>query len=487
MKNYQREGMREPLGKPVQRSAKAIALAACLVATVAWADQPKKTTPPPVAPATPAPAAKPPAAQLNSPLNFNSLKPNNAATPRPAPANPLKPATPNRTPQPNISNQKFIPGPAVASHTFPGHPGPPGSSEAPGRNGSVVRKAADGSVLDVRNARTGVSVHHALDGSRQITVERPDHSRVVIPARGIQYVQHPYMYKGQQMVNRTLVVQGQTFHQVYRSYKYGNNTLDVYATSRYFAPNYYQWARSPFKAPQNFNWTYTTNAAPWYGHYRSYFTPERSYQTPAAWLTDYMLAATLFVAYAAKDESADPPPANAAPITPEIKRGLSNEVARQVDIESSEAQQNANNAEPAAATGSVVQLLADHQPHMFLVSSGLDLVDSTGRRCSMSEGDVVSVLPTNIQPDTSTLAAIVQSNKGGTECGRSAQVQLALDDVQEMQNHMREAIDQGLANTKAAEQAQSVVPAFAAAVPPADANAANEIKQQQEIAAAAEG
>ena len=52
---------------------------------------------------------------------------------------------------------------------------------------------------------------------------------------------------------------------------------------------------------------------------------------------------------------------------------------------------------------------------------------------------------------------------------------------------MREAIDQGLANTKAAEQAQSVVPAFAAAVPPADANAANEIKQQQEIAAAAEG
>jgi hypothetical protein len=62
-----------------------------------------------------------------------------------------------------------------------------------------------------------------------------------------------------------------------------------------------------------------------------------------------------------------------------------------------------------------------------------------------------------------------------------------MNDVQEMQNHMRETVDQGLANTKAAEQAQSVTPPFAAAAPPADAGAVDEIRQQQEIAAAAEG
>ena len=72
-------------------------------------------------------------------------------------------------------------------------------------------------------------------------------------------------------------------------------------------------------------------------------------------------------------------------------------------------------------------------------------------------------------------------------CGRAAQVQVALNDVQEMQNHMRETIDQGLATTPAGKQAQSVTPAFAASAPPADANATREIQQQQEIAAAAEG
>jgi hypothetical protein len=56
-----------------------------------------------------------------------------------------------------------------------------------------------------------------------------------------------------------------------------------------------------------------------------------------------------------------------------------------------------------------------------------------------------------------------------------------------MQNHMRETIDQGMANTKAAKDGQSVTPAFAAAPPPADANAAGEIQQEQAIAAAAEG
>jgi hypothetical protein len=82
---------------------------------------------------------------------------------------------------------------------------------------------------------------------------------------------------------------------------------------------------------------------------------------------------------------------------------------------------------------------------------------------------------------------VVLATKGGVECARASQVQIALNDVQEMQNHMRETIDQGMANTKAAKDGQSVTPAFAAAPPPADANAAGEIQQEQAIAAAAEG
>jgi hypothetical protein len=275
-------------------------------------------------------------------------------------------------------------------------------------------------------------------------------------------------------------------HQIYRPYTYGNTTLDVYATSRYFAPNMYQWAGSRLQAPEKSVWTYTTSPTPWYGHYRGYFTPDAAYQTPLAWLTDYMLAATLFVSYSTRNEAADPPPADAAPITPEVKQKLADEVGRQVKTEAIEAQQSDRNVDPPAGAGSVVQTLSDRQAHVFVASSDLDLVDPSGRRCSISDGDVVEVT-SGPSGDSTTVNAVVLSSKGGVECGRAAQVQLALEDVQEMQNHMRETIDQGLANTKLAKQVQSKTPEFAAAAPPPDANAASEIKQQEEIAAAAEG
>jgi hypothetical protein len=78
------------------------------------------------------------------------------------------------------------------------------------------------------------------------------------------------------------------------------------------------------------------------------------------------------------------------------------------------------------------------------------------------------------------------ASKGGVECDRAAKVEIALNDVQEMQNHMRETIDQGMENTDAGKKSAKITPAFAASPPPADANAVSEIEQQQQIAAAAE-
>jgi methionine aminopeptidase len=199
-----------------------------------------------------------------------------------------------------------------------------------------------------------------------------------------------------------------------------------------------------------------------------------------------MLGSTLSVAYTTKGQASDPLPANAAPVTPQVKQLLADEVDRQVKQEAEEAADNAKNREPQPEAASVVHELADRRPHVFVVSSDLDLVDPTGRRCSMSEGDVVQVT-SGPKSDSGTVDAVVLATKGGEECGRAAQVQLALTDVQEMQNHMRETIDQGIANTKAGKEGQSVTPAFAASAPPADANAAGEIQQQQAIAAAAEG
>jgi hypothetical protein len=455
----------------------------------------------PVPPAPPAPPARRPATQPNNLFNlFEAGGARPAAGEAAATASPLPNAAAGRTPanaagaSNNAANRLRLanltqgsPSSAhlVQSRVFPGYPGPPGSKETRTRSGDIVRTDADGKVLDVRSVRNGMVIHHGLDGSRQVMVERPDRSRVFAPSHGLQYVQHPYVFRGHSYDHRTFVAQGNVFHEFYRPYRYGATNLDVYAPPRYYAPGLYQWATTPFNKPQGYNWPYAGNT-PWFAYYKGYFTPEPSYSSPQMWLTDYVLAASLFVSYktAAADSQATPPDAGAT-VTPEVKQKVADEVDRQVKEESVEAQQNAQNKDPPPGAGGVVQELTDGQTHAFVVSSDLDLVDPSGRRCMISEGDVVEVV-SQAKPD-STVDAVVLSSKGGPECERAAQVQIALNDVQEMQNHMRETVDQGIANTNAGKQAPKVAPAFAAAAPPADANAAQEIAQQQQIAAAAEG
>jgi hypothetical protein len=394
-----------------------------------------------------------------------------------ASANHVSPAMANR---PN--------GRSVPSQNFVGHPGPAGSVETHNRNGDIVRKAADGSVIDVRSPKNGMLIHYALNGNRRVVAERPDHSRVVAASRGLQYVQHPYNFGGHTYNHRTFYVQGKVFHQLYRPYSYGGTNLDVYATSRYYEPKFYEWATSHQNTAQPFTWTYATNSPPWFAHYKGYFTPDSSYTSPTLWLTDFLLASSLSSHYQNNAQTAsDLPPADgSAGITPEVKQAVAEEVKWQVKQESTEAQQNAQHREPQAGAGSVVNEISDRQQHTFVVDSDLDLVDPSGRRCMISEGDVVQV---NGGPEAGTgiASAIVLASKGGVECGRATQVEIALADLQEMQNHMRETIDQGMANTNAGKSASSVTPEFAKAVPPADSNAGNEIEQEQQLAAAADG
>jgi hypothetical protein len=377
---------------------------------------------------------------------------------------------------------------AVLSQNFIGHPGPAGSIETRNRNGNIVRKGADGSIIDVRSPKNGMLIHYALNGNRRVVAERPDHSRIVAASRGLQYVQHPYNFGGHTYNHRTFFVEGKVFHQLYRPYKYGDTNLDVYATPRYYEPKFYEWATGRQKTPEPFTWTYTNSPPPWFAHYKGYFTPDPSYTSPTLWLTDFLLAASLSSHYQNNaQKGSDAPLADgSAGITPEVKQAVADEVTRQVKQESTEAQQNARRREPEAGAASVVNAISDRQTHTFVVDSDLDLVDPSGRRCMISEGDVVEVNG-GLEPGTSTATAIVLASKGGVECGRAAQVEIALTDLQEMQNHMRETIDQGMANTKAAKSATSVTPEFAKSVPPADVNAGHEIEQEQQLAAAADG
>jgi hypothetical protein len=81
------------------------------------------------------------------------------------------------------------------------------------------------------------------------------------------------------------------------------------------------------------------------------------------------------------------------------------------------------------------------------------------------------------------------ASKGGHECPKSSTVTVQLTDLQEMQNHMRETIDQGLKDLQdkqgtgglpaapASAQAPPVAAQYAAAAPPPEANLAADIQQ----------
>jgi hypothetical protein len=365
-------------------------------------------------------------------------------------------------------------------------------------NGSVIRTRADGSRADIHDAHRGMDIHHGLDGNRRVVVERPDHSRVFAERGGRGYVQHPYMFHGHEFAQRTYWDHGHAYARYYGRYPYHGVFLEVYAPVRFYPVGFYGYAYSPWARPVPYGWGWGGN--PWYGYYGVYFTPYPVYAGPAFWLTDYLIATSLQAAYAAQVQAN----ANAAaaayagpPLSPDVKAQIADEVKYDVQQENLAAQANAANPQAAPPDTGVAALMSDGRPHVFVAGSDLDLVDASGRECMVTQGDVVQV-QTPPAPDAVQANAIVLASKGGNECAPAASVTVALTDLQEMQNHMRETIDQGMADLQAkqgkgglpaapaADRGPPVDAGFAAGAPPPDANAGAEITAQTGAADQAE-
>ena len=382
---------------------------------------------------------------------------------------------------------------------------PKGATVAHTANGSSIQRSANGRVSNVHDANRNMDIHHNLNGNRRVSVERADHSRVVAERGGRGYVQHPYNYHGREYGRRTYYDHGRYYNRYYGRYGYRGGYLDVYAPGYYYSPGFYGWAYNPWAVPVVYPWGWAGN--PWYGYYGAYFTPYAVYPSAAFWLTDYLVAASLQAAYAAQVEAAQTAAldANAAPMTPEVKKMIADEVQRQVALENSEAQQNAQNQDIDPGSSGIARMLSDNQPHVFVAGSDLDLVASSGQECAVSLGDVIEV-PSS-PPDSATEAsAVVLTSKGGKECAKNTNVSIAFNDLQDMQNHMRETIDKGMGELQQKQgkdglpaappsaQAAPVQSSFAAVAPPPDPNAAAEIKAQlqeadkseQEVASAAQ-
>jgi hypothetical protein len=213
-----------------------------------------------------------------------------------------------------------------------------------------------------------------------------------------------------------------------------------------------------------------------------------------------MISQSLAANYAAQQAAGAPPqalPPDAAPMTPDIKNLVAEEVKRQLALENQEAQVTAANNTPDPASSGIARMLGDNIQHVFVAGSDLDVIDASGTECAVSEGDALQ-LAGPPAADATAADLVVLSSKGGKECHKGTKVSVAIADLQEMQNHMRETIDAGMGDlqSKGGQGGLPAVPAsakaapvkaeFTSIAPPPDPNAQAQIQQQAKEADAAE-
>jgi len=332
-----------------------------------------------------------------------------------------------------------------------------------------------------------MDIHHGPGGGRVIVAERPGHIVVVSNRYGHGYIGHPYVYHNIEFVHRTYYVNGVVYSRYYRPFTWHGFALHVYAPGFYFAPAYYGWAYHGWATPVVYGgWGWA--GRPWYGYYGGWFAPYPRYAGPAFWLTDYVVSQTLMAAY--QERAAELAAARMSyvePLSPAVKDLIASEVQRQLALENAEVTAGAAQTPPDPGSSGVARMLSDGQQHVFVVNAGLDVPSANGE-CSITEGDVLQLVsPIAASADAADLAVLATK---GQDCSKGSVVRVHVADLQEMQNHMRETLDQGLAELRE-KQGQGGIPpapisaltapqqtAYAAIAPPADPNVSTQLSQQ---------
>jgi hypothetical protein len=370
-----------------------------------------------------------------------------------------------------------------------------------GRGGTNFQRDGRGNVREIHHG--DLAVHRGPGGAIRSERIRPDGSRLVGYRHG-GYVEHRYAYGGRNLYRRNYYYGGRYYSRFYNPYGYHGVFLNVYAPSFYFGPAFYGYAYAPWGVPVAYSWGWAGN--PWYGYYGAYFTPYPVYASPSLWLTDYLVAQSLQAAYAeqaaaasaaaqaaAQQAYAAAPP---APLTPDVKQQIADEVRRQIALENAERQNTAPNTMPDPASSGIARMMSDNTTHVFVAATPLNLV-SAGGECGITEGDVLQLSPGAAAPNATTANAVVLASKG-QDCAKGATVTVAFTDLQDMQNHMRETIDQGMTEMQQ-KQGTGGLPAlppsaaappkeaaFAAIAPPPDPSEATDVAKQNQEASQAE-
>ena len=170
----------------------------------------------------------------------------------------------------------------------------------------------------------------------------------------------------------------------------------------------------------------------------------------------------------------------ATALGPDVKQAIADEVHRQMEREREAQVLGRDDTQPDPQPS----IFTDRGPRVFLVANNV-LAYAGGQDCALMEGDVLQLLGTP-SPSAEMADVRVLASRGGS-CRKGSVVSVRLTDLQEMQNHLRATLDQGM-TTLQSEQGRNGLPtlpshaagtvatAYANEVRP-DADAADQISQ----------
>ena len=330
-------------------------------------------------------------------------------------------------------------------------------------------------------------------------------------------MQHAYFFHGQAFGHRTFFEHGRVFDRFYGRYAYRGLFFDVFVAAHFYPFGFYAYAYHPFFAPVVYVGPPVVVVPPVYGYY---YAPYRVYPGPAFFLADAVIATSLVAAYESQQAavvvgSLTPVPegfdageqlintlippayaeAGATTMNKQVKDQLAAEIQGILQQSEKDAQANAAGQQVDPAGGNIVKLFSDGRPHLLLSGASVDVVSNSGQECVITAGDVLSV--DHVGGDSAD-ARVMAAKNGGKECLLGGTVSVAVSDLQDMYNFMRETVDDklqdlqkrsgsgGLPATPANAAGAPVSAAFTNGAPPPDADVAKQIAQTNTDAASSE-
>ncbi len=336
------------------------------------------------------------------------------------------------------------------------------------RSGHEAHFDSHGRVTSI-HTRGGAEISHGPHGERRVVGERVnargEHYRVVNYGGHRGYVEHGYMRGGHPYMRRTYMYGGRRYAYAYRGAYYRGVAYYGWAPPYYYPPAYYGWVGTPWGAPVVYGWGW--GAAPWYGFYGGYFAPAPVYPYAALWLTDYLIAENLRLAYEASQQ-ADPnayklpdyapymvasgatadgvtsfgsgmefnADAAAAAMPADVKQLVADDLKLQIEEEKAAA-----SSQSADSGTDQVPAALDPKHSVFVVSATID-APVEGDTCSLTPGDVVQRLENEPGDDKAVKVKVLSAKS--QDCGIGSMPRVQVTDLQDMHNDFREKLSTGM-------------------------------------------